>query len=305
MAENRILILEGSQKLSLDNGRVSITSFDSDPVFVQPGDIAAIVVDSPQIVITAASLRALSEAGASVIVTNSSHLPIDMLPGARGGTRLLSRLVQQFGFYRSPEAESLWRLIVRNRIRGQAHLLEMYQKRGTRLLKRLSSRVRPGDPDNLEAQAAKVYWRELLEAPHLRRKKGAVDPVNAALNYGYAIVRSLFARSLVASGLNSVLGIAHRGEQNAFNLADDLMEPDRFIVEARVRALVEKGELREFDSPTRRLVASVISETVRHSDAEFRLSASIERVVSTFLGVIERGHVENFDACLPYFDKSR
>ncbi len=87
-----------------------------------------------------------------------------------------------------------------------------------------TSYAKPGDPNNIEARAARAYWRALF--PNFHRHDDN-DRRNGLLNYGYAILRSALARALTASGLLPSLGIHHRSLQNAFNLADDLLEPYR------------------------------------------------------------------------------
>ena len=53
------------------------------------------------------------------------------------------------------------------------------------------------------------------------------DRRNKLLNYGYAVARSAIGRALVANGLLPAFGLHHASVTNAFNLADDLLEPFR------------------------------------------------------------------------------
>ena len=132
-----------------------------------------------------------------------------------------------------PLRKQLWRQLVRAKIRAQALNLPADCPARQKLLE-LSSGVRSGDPANVEAHAARVYWQNWLPDEAFRRDADG-DGVNALLNYGYAIVRAAVARALVAAGLLPALGLFHCNRSNAFCLADDLMEPLRPLVDRRVR----------------------------------------------------------------------
>ncbi len=131
----------------------------------------------------------------------------------------------------------------------------------------LARRVRSGDPDNLEAQAAQRYWPNLF-GKEFRRDRGS-DGINALLNYGYAVMRAAIARAVVASGLIPSLGVFHSNRSNPFCLADDLLEPYRPFVDWRVRLLVNEsgGELPELDDRSARAaLLSLFNETVLVGD---------------------------------------
>lgn len=131
----------------------------------------------------------------------------------------------------SPAAQAaLWQAVIRGKISAQAEVLAKLGRPGEAHLRRLAEHVRPGDPDNLEAQAAAAYWRSLLpEGEH--RQPGRHTGVNALLDYGYAILRAAVARAVVAAGLHPAWGIFHHNRQDNFALADDLMEPLRPAVD--------------------------------------------------------------------------
>ena len=101
--------------------------------------------------------------------------------------------------------------------------------------------VRSGDPDNYEARAAAFYWKTIFSEYHPDFTRGRFDKdPNNLLNYGYAILRAVTARSLVASGMLPTLGIHHHNKYNAYALADDIMEPYRPFVDEIVYYLVEE-----------------------------------------------------------------
>jgi CRISPR-associated protein Cas1 len=105
----------------------------------------------------------------------------------------------------------------------------------------LREKVRSGDPENIEAQASKRFWRVYLGEREFRRDVAGLPP-NNMLNYGYMVVRAAVARALCSAGLWACLGIHHRNRYNAFCLADDIMEPFRGFVEGKVRDICnERG----------------------------------------------------------------
>jgi CRISPR-associated protein Cas1 len=127
----------------------------------------------------------------------------------------------------------------------------------------MSKRVRSGDPENLEAQAAQRYWPALF-GREFRRDRD-VDGTNALLNYGYAVVRAAVARAVVAAGLIPSLGVFHSNRSNAFCLADDLLEPYRPYVDWRVRLLVNEAggtTLSLEDRAVRAALLSLFAETI-------------------------------------------
>ena len=136
-----------------------------------------------------------------------------------------------------PLKKGLWQLIVRRKIVNQATILDSYagNEKVIKDLLVLSRRVRSGDPENMEAQAARIYWRALM-GNAFRRDRYA-SGANAALNYGYTVLRAATARAICGAGLHPSLGIHHRSAVNAFALVDDLMEPFRPLVDSLVRKI--------------------------------------------------------------------
>jgi CRISPR-associated protein Cas1 len=139
----------------------------------------------------------------------------------------------------APLKKQLWQQTVKAKIHNQATFLETLSISGDRLWL-LKERVQSGDKTNCEAQAASHYWTALYGVSFLRGRN--TDAPNAQLNYGYAILRSVVARALVASGMNPSIGIHHRNKYNAYCLADDIMEPYRPYVDALVTSMDDLEE---------------------------------------------------------------
>ncbi|WP_300453826.1 type II CRISPR-associated endonuclease Cas1 [Accumulibacter sp.] len=199
-------------------------------------DISVVVLDHAQISLTAPLLAACAEARIAVLTVNTSHLPNGVLIPYLSHSRALKVMTAQLEMSR-PEKKRLWQRVVRYKIANQAAVLERASTADAdpdaRHLRHLARSVRSGDPDNYEAQAAQVYFRRLFNVQFNRSQKRFH---NAALNYGYAVVRAAIARTLAAHGFLPAFGLFHHSEQNAFNLADDLMEPYRPLVDAGILA---------------------------------------------------------------------
>ncbi len=197
-------------------------------------DIAVVIASHPQISYTQAVLAGLAAAGGIFVACNEKHLPIAMLLPLESHSTQTERFARQAEMP-LPLKKRLWQQIIRSKLRAQARLLA--ERTGQDWgLGVLASQVRSGDPKNLEARAARIYWKALFNGEEFRRDFEA-EGVNACLNYGYAVVRAIVARALCGAGLHPGLGLHHHNRYNPFCLADDLMEPFRPIVDRVVANL--------------------------------------------------------------------
>lgn len=191
-------------------------------------DISVIVIDHPQVTLTSALLCACADHQIAVITVGSDHHPNGVLMPFSPHSRALKTLRAQLDM-RVPTRKQLRQLIVQQKIHNQSVLLRHFGKEDVAdKLARLSAKVRSGDPDNYEAQAAQNYFRPLFGSDFRRAQERFY---NSALNYGYAVLRAALARTLVGYGFVPALGLFHDNEQNSFNLADDLIEPFRPILD--------------------------------------------------------------------------
>jgi CRISP-associated protein Cas1 len=193
-------------------------------------DIAVIVLHHREITITHPVLSACAEYGIGLFSTGDDHQPNGVFLPYLAHSRATRMMRLQLAIDR-PLAKRTWAEIVRMKIANQARCLTLAKAARVDELESFARRVRSGDPENLEAQASAIYFRALFGASFDRAQSVWV---NAALNYGYAIFRGAIARGLVAHGFMPSIGLFHRSEQNAFNLADDVIEPFRPIVDLHV-----------------------------------------------------------------------
>ena len=184
-----------------------------------------------------------------------------------------------------PLKKRLWQTIVQAKIANQAAALEQ-SGHNAAALRAMVHLVGSGDPDNTEARAARAYWSKLF-AGFVR--EDANDKRNALLNYGYAIVRSAVARALVATGLLPAFGVNHASKTNAFNLADDCVEPFRPFVDRAVWNMTDRGRsgTGETTVAERRILASVLTEAAMFGDESVTLLVASELAAASLVRAME------------------
>ena len=225
-------------------------------------DLGVVIVDDIRATYTQSVFLSLLEAGATVLVTGRDHLPAGMMLPIDAHHFQTERHRAQVETS-APVRKRAWQAIVRAKIVQQATVLSHFTGSDGGLAP-IARRVRSGDPDNFEAQAAQRYWPRLFGKTFRRNRKA--EGVNALLNYGYAVVRAAIARAVVATGLIPSLGVHHRHRSNPFCLADDLLEPYRPYVDWRVRQMLDGGPEPAPGLPqreTRAALLSLLNETIR------------------------------------------
>ena len=202
-------------------------------------DIGVLILDHQQISITHGLMNALEEHKCALITCSANHMPSGLfLP--LDAHSLQSERFQTHIEATLPLKKQLWQQTVRMKIQNQARVLEEVYAQPQANMLAWVKQVRSGDPDNLEARAAAYYWANLFPSlPKFTREREESAP-NALLNYGYALLRAVVARSLVSVGLLPTLGIHHHNRYNAYCLADDIMEPYRPYVDKFVQEIYER-----------------------------------------------------------------
>lgn len=244
-------------------------------------DITSLMVESQAVSISAAALQKLADYGVSVYFCDEKHLPAALLLPMDRHSRQLKALKGQIAMSR-PMQKRLWQSVVAAKIRNQAKCLELLNRSGYGDLLELARCVRSGDSDNCEATAAALYF-PLLFGPHFTRGEDCL--ANATLNYGYAILRGAVARNLAVHGIEPCLGIFHHSELNPFNLADDLMEPFRPLVDLYVATYIpdEDGTL---TPQLKQQLFNLTNYMVRQNEKRYRLISAVGRMAESFARVL-------------------
>jgi CRISPR-associated protein Cas1 len=280
MAADRIVLVESAARLSVDHGRIKIAREGEPDRFVAPADVAVVCLDHYATEITKQALVHLAEAAAAVMITDGSHLPAAMMLPLQGHGTMAERIHRQVAFSATDGPARLWQQIVTAKIRTQARTLRHFGCRGALRLERLAGRVQIGDAGNAEAQAAKHYWAHLFPDGFQREKQNAQHPVNQKLNYGYAVLRALIARQIAMAGLCPALGLGHKSSENPFNLADDFIEPYRFVVEQKVKAELSPAE--PLGREERHRLLAILQTELRMKGQDYRLTAAAEETIESF-----------------------
>ena len=250
---------------------------DGNTAHVPLEDISIVLIEHPQVTLTSSLLSALADAQIAVLTVGADHHPngvlLPYLPHSLALKVMRAQLDASL-----PAQKRLWQIIVQQKIRNQAAVLAQHANANSsvRTLLAMADDVRSGDTDNLEGQAAQRYFRALWGDDFTRNQPRFV---NAALNYGYAVVRAAIARSLVAYGFLPAFGIHHRSEQNAFNLADDLIEPYRPLVDAHVLKSWPLEPGHELAPKDKQLLVSLLHRDITTSTARQTLLAAVDSSV--------------------------
>ncbi|HHU41464.1 MAG TPA: type II CRISPR-associated endonuclease Cas1 [Fermentimonas caenicola] len=214
-------------------------------------DIGVLIIDNGRITITQGVIEALLENNSALVTCDNTRMPIGLMLPLSGNKTQTERFRDQINAT-LPLKKQLWQQTVQSKIRNQAYVLSNKNNSIVDNMYIWASEVKSGDPDNYEARAAVYYWANLFnEIEGFYRDREGIPP-NNLLNYGYAILRAVVARSLIASGLLPTLGIFHRNKYNAYCLADDIMEPYRPFVDKLVCEIVAKGnDIKELTQETK------------------------------------------------------
>ncbi|MFA7292639.1 MAG: type II CRISPR-associated endonuclease Cas1 [Rhodocyclaceae bacterium] len=271
-----------SRPAKLRREHFSLAIEQEETAFVPFEDIAVIVLNHREINLSHPVLSACAEYGIGLYATGANHQPsgvfLPFLPHSRT-TRLL-RL--QLDIAR-PLAKQAWANIVRKKIENQAQCLQLAGRDGGQRMESYARRVRSGDVENLEGQAAAFYFVQLF-GPGFHRAEERW--ANAALDYGYAVLRGAIARGLVAHGLHPTIGLFHDSEQNAFNLADDLIEPFRPLVDLHVfkNLPFDEDELKPTDKAA---LVALLNVDVGMPEGRMSALSAVEYAVESLVRLFE------------------
>lgn len=229
-------MIQNPAKLRLSKRQLLLINEDGETTLPLE-DIAVIILESPQISLSSALLAFCQDNNVAIITCDSRHMPNGMLlPFLPHSRNTQVAHIQQS--WSKPLRKRLWKNLVQQKIYNQAECLKRaYKAEASKRLVQIAALVRPGDPENREAQAARIYWPVLFEHDFRRNPVKEVITseknvaINAALNYGYAVLRAFVARSQVSYGLIPAFGIHHNNQLNAFNLTDDVMEVFRPFID--------------------------------------------------------------------------
>jgi CRISPR-associated protein Cas1 len=278
MIKKIIEISRERTSLSIKYGQLVIKQDGKETASIPCEDIGVLLVDNQATNYTHSVFTELLKHNAAVVLCDSSHLPTGMLLPIESNTIQTERYAKQINA-KEPLKKKLWQQIVRAKIKHQAKLV----KDDTQIHKALTallSQVRSGDPSNTEARASKLFWGAYIQGMDFRRDAEGKPP-NNLLNYGYMVMRAAVARAICSAGLLPSVGLHHRNRYNAFCLADDLVEPLRGFVEAKVREIVQAGDWEELTQPIKARLLETLYEEVEIADYKGPLMVGLHRTAAS------------------------
>ena len=251
---------------------------DPKPLQIDLDDLACIVLANLDITLSTGALNVISEHGITILGVGRNFMPTSiMLPFAKHSR--YSEVVDRQLSMSVPFQKQLWKHIVRQKIENQASVLEIAGRKDAGQLMVLAASVRSGDPDNREAVAARLYFPRLKEG-YVRDE---VSPTSSILNYGYAVVRSVVARSVVSHGFISSVGLHHDNVRNEFNLVDDLIEPFRPMIDLQMLEIdLSNEEAANLSRSCRREMTSVLRNACMVGGRKVACLQAVEEMVVSF-----------------------
>lgn len=284
MIGRTIEIAEEGRHLKLYRGFMVVEGADGEIGRVALDDIGCVIGSARGLTCSSNLLLALAERGAALVLLTPNHLPAAWLWPVKGHHLQNARMRAQIGVTQ-PLRKRLWQAVVRSKITQQGAVLESLGLQGAGF-DMLARRVRSGDPDNMEAQAARRYW-PLLMGKDFRRDR-SLPGANTLLNYGYTVLRAAAARSVVAAGLHPTVALHHSNRGDEMALADDLMEPFRPLVDRAVRRLTDGG-CDAVDADAKRALIGVLSHDMATAAGTTPVSGCLDRLTASLARSFETG----------------
>lgn len=269
------IFIKNKSYLSYQNNSMNVKNEFTDTL-VCLDDIDIIIIENQQTTITSALLSNLAKADISVVFVDDKFNPSAISMGLYKNSRTSKIQKSQININK-PRLNRLWQTVIYSKVLNQADVLNTIKD--DEYLYSLLKRINSGDKNNIEAVSASYYFKELFGKDFYRNN--IEDNRNIALNYGYSILRSSIIRYIIAYGLNPSFGMWHSSELNAFNLADDLIEPFRPIVDRYVLNNVSKNN--SISSINKQeLVALLYSKVKNNQEQSTSVNEAIKNIVASY-----------------------
>ena len=248
----RVVVISKRAKLDYQLGYLVVRNESVTKIHL--GEISTLLIESTAVSITTSLLAELTKKKIKVIFCDEKRNPSSELVGYYGSHDTSSKVRNQIQWSRNSK-DAVWTEIVTEKIRKQKKLLEYQGKEESKLLDSYLQEIKWNDETNREGHAAKVYFNALFGLDFTRTTDCSV---NSALNYGYSIILSAFTREITANGYITQLGLFHDNMFNQFNLASDLMEPFRVLVDKEVLEM----KFEEFEVDEKRRLVNILNHEV-------------------------------------------
>lgn len=273
----RTVVITKQSKISYKN-RFLVVKQENEEKYIHLSEIDTIIVDSISVSISAYLLKELSDNKINIIFCDEKHNPFGELTSFYSRHNTSKQIKEQISWKKSSK-DCIWSKIVENKIINQANLLKKVKSPKYKILISYIKEISIGDKTNREGHAAKVYFNELFGKNFSRSDN---NNINAALNYGYAILLSTINKEVINNGYLTQLGIHHKNEFNEFNLTCDIMEPFRIIIDN----FVYFNQERDFDGSYKLDIVNIFNNTYKFSGKKYILKDIIKMFVKSTLEAV-------------------
>lgn len=276
----RTVVIANKARLNYKN-RFLVIKKDIEEHYVHLSEIDTLIIDSISVSISSYLLKELSDYKINIIFCDEKHNPYGELKSLYSSYNSSKTILKQIKWTKK-EKDEFWKQIIINKLKNQSYLLKKIKSSNYSLLESYIPEVKDGDKTNREGHAAKVYFNSIFGKKFTRN---ALDDINAALNYGYAILLSTINKEVISNGYLTQLGIHHKNEYNDFNLTCDLMEPFRPIIDH----FVYFNKERVFDLNYKLDIINLFNKTFKYKTKQYTLKDIIKKYVKTNLENISEG----------------
>ena len=281
----RTVVISNKAKLSYKNNYLVVKNED-DEKYIHMSEIDTVIIDSIAVSITSYLLLELSNNKINIIFCNEKRNPYAQIIPFYNSYNVSKKVLMQTKWTKKTKDE-MWQKIIENKIIKQATLLIKLKKKNSEMLINYAKEVKIGDKTNREGHAAKVYFNSLFGNKFSR---GQPNDINAALNYGYAIILSAINKEITINGYITELGINHRNDYNYYNLTCDLMEPLRIIIDE----FVYHNRKREFNKEYKMDLVNILNHKYKYKNKELFLTDLIKLYVRDTLKCMENQEMEGY-----------
>lgn len=274
----RTIVISKESRISYKN-RFLVVKQNLEEKLIHLTEIDTIIVDSISVSILDYLLKELADNKINIVFCDEKHNPFgELIPfySRHNSSKKLKFQIE----WTSKQKNELWTKIVKNKITNQMLLLEKIKNDNYTLLLHYIEEIKIGDKTNREGHAAKVYFNCLFGKKFSRDMDNSI---NAALNYGYAILLSTINKEIINNGYLTQLGIHHKNEFNEFNLTCDLMEPFRIIIDN----FVYFNQLRKFDKDYKMDLVNLFNQTYKYQNKKYTLKDIIKMYTKNIFNVLE------------------
>lgn len=275
----RTVVISNQSKLNYKN-KFLVVKQENDEKYIHLSEIDTIIVDSISVSISSYLLKELSDNKINIIFCDEKHNPFGELISYYSSHNTSKKIQRQINWSKENK-DKMWQNIIKNKIINQALLLKKINSDKFDLLLSYIEDVLSADKTNREGHAAKVYFNELFGKDFIRNDN---DNINAALNYGYAILLSTVNKEVVSNGYLTQIGIHHKNEFNEFNLSCDLMEPFRIIIDN----FVYYNKERELDTEYKLDIINIFNNRFSYDNKNYILKDIIKMFVKNTLESLEK-----------------